>query len=205
MTSPFRCLGFISLDCGLPANSTYTEPTTGIVYESDAAFINSGEVHNISSDGVQNGLNQPLWSLRSFPEGIRHCYKLKVRTGTKYLIRARFRYGNYDGRRNTPEFDLHFGANFWDSVGFEGNFTVTKEIVHIVSSSDVQVCVVNVGTGIPFISALELRPLQDSVYETGSVSLVSFLRLDYGSTNNQSFRLVLNFDLSPSAAAFVEF
>lgn len=180
--------GFISLDCGLPANSTYTEPNTGIIYESDAAFINSGEIHNVSADNIKNGLKQPMWSLRSFPEGIRNCYKLKVRNGTKYLIRAAFWYGNYDGKRNSPGFDLYFGANFWDSVAFEGNFTVRKEIVHIVSSSDVQICVVNVGTGIPFISALELRPLKDSVYETGSLTLANFLRLDFGSLDNQTIR-----------------
>ncbi|XP_038902515.1 putative leucine-rich repeat receptor-like protein kinase At2g19210 isoform X2 [Benincasa hispida] len=180
--------GFISLDCGIPANSTYTEPNTGIIYESDAAFINSGEIHNVSTDNIKNGLKQPLWNLRNFPEGIRNCYKLKVRNGTKYLIRAAFRYGNYDGKRNPPEFDLYFGVNFWDSVTFLGDFTVRKEIVHIVSSSDVQICVVNVGTGIPFISALELRPLEDSVYETRSLTLASFVRLDLGSLDNETIR-----------------
>uniref|UniRef100_A0A9I9D4M7 non-specific serine/threonine protein kinase n=1 Tax=Cucumis melo TaxID=3656 RepID=A0A9I9D4M7_CUCME len=180
--------GFISLDCGLPANSTYTEPNTGIIYESDASFINSGEIHNVSADNINSGLKQPLWSLRSFPEGIRNCYKLKVRNGTKYLIRAVFRYGNYDGRRNLPEFNLYFGANFWDSVAFKGDFTVRKEIVHIVSSSDVQICVVNNGTGTPFISALELRPLEDTVYETGSLTVASFVRLDYGTLDNQTIR-----------------
>lgn len=109
------------------------------------------------------------------------------------MIRAAFWYGNYDGKRNSPGFDLYFGANFWDSVAFEGNFTVRKEIVHIVSSSDVQICVVNVGTGIPFISALELRPLKDSVYETGSLTLANFLRLDFGSLDNQTIRFLFQF------------
>ncbi|XP_022948347.1 putative leucine-rich repeat receptor-like protein kinase At2g19210 [Cucurbita moschata] len=180
--------GFISLDCGIPANSTYTEPNTGIIYESDAAFINSGEVHNISADIIQNGLGRQLWSLRSFPEGVRNCYKLKVRAGTKYLIRATFRYGNYDGRRNLPGFDLYLGANVWDSITFTEDLVVRKEIVHIVSSSDVQICVANVGTGIPFISALELRPLKDSIYQSGSLTLATFFRLDFGSLDNRTIR-----------------
>lgn len=128
--------------------------------------------------------------MRSFPEGIRNCYKLKVRNGTKYLIRAVFRYGNYDGRRTLPEFNLYFGANFWDSVAFVGDFTVRKEIVHIVSSNDVQICVVNNGTGTPFISALELRPLEDTAYDTGSLTVASFVRLDYGTLDNQTIRFL---------------
>lgn len=109
------------------------------------------------------------------------------------MIRAVFRYGNYDGRRNLPEFNLYFGANFWDSVAFKGDFTVRKEIVHIVSSSDVQICVVNNGTGTPFISALELRPLEDTVYETGSLTVASFVRLDYGTLDNQTIRFLFQF------------
>ncbi|PNX90409.1 leucine-rich repeat receptor-like protein kinase at2g19210-like protein, partial [Trifolium pratense] len=34
--------GFISLDCGLPENSTYSEKLTGINYISDAKFIDTG-------------------------------------------------------------------------------------------------------------------------------------------------------------------
>ncbi|KFK27499.1 hypothetical protein AALP_AA8G390800 [Arabis alpina] len=38
--------GFISLDCGLPANelSPYTEATTGLQFSSDATFIQSGKI-----------------------------------------------------------------------------------------------------------------------------------------------------------------
>ena len=44
----------------------------------------------------------------------------------------------------------------------------------------------NKGLGTPFISALELRPLNNSIYDTEfgtSASLVLFQRLDVGSTN----------------------
>ncbi|MED6159275.1 hypothetical protein PIB30_040819 [Stylosanthes scabra] len=34
--------GFISIDCGLPENSSYTEKNTGINYISDDSFIDSG-------------------------------------------------------------------------------------------------------------------------------------------------------------------
>uniref|UniRef100_A0A0A0LFV5 non-specific serine/threonine protein kinase n=1 Tax=Cucumis sativus TaxID=3659 RepID=A0A0A0LFV5_CUCSA len=60
--------------------------------------------------------------------------------------------------------------------------------MHIVSSNWVEVCLVNTGTGTPFISALELRPLPTFLYETRSESLTTFLRLDVGSATNLSYR-----------------
>ncbi|CAN6842294.1 unnamed protein product [Brassica oleracea] len=98
---------FINLDCGLhPAASPYTEPLTGITYTSDS---------NFTQGGGQSGRVEKFWEeaskafnvLRYFPEGIRNCYNLKVTSGTKYLIKAQFLYGNYDGLNDGPEFDLY--------------------------------------------------------------------------------------------------
>ncbi|XP_008447575.2 putative leucine-rich repeat receptor-like serine/threonine-protein kinase At2g19230 [Cucumis melo] len=181
--------GFISLDCGIPPNTSYTEQHTNINYESDAAFISTGTIHNISSVYLSNTLKQQLWSLRSFPNGVRNCYRLRVKSGTKYLIRASFLYGNYDDQNKLPGFDLYFGPNLWTSVTLDAkNTTEHLEIMHIVSSNWVEVCLVNTGTGTPFISALELRPLPIFLYETRSESLATFLRLDVGSATNLSYR-----------------
>ncbi|XP_038878219.1 putative leucine-rich repeat receptor-like protein kinase At2g19210 isoform X2 [Benincasa hispida] len=181
--------GFISLDCGIPPNSSYIEPNTNINYDSDAAFINSGTIHNISSVYVRSTLKQQLWSLRSFPEGVRNCYKVRVKSGTKYLIRASFLYGDYDSQKKIPGFDLYFGPNFWTSVKLDAmNTTEHLEIMHIVSSNWVELCLINTGAGTPFISALELRPLPNFLYETRSESLATFLRLDVGSATNLSYR-----------------
>ncbi|KAL0554166.1 hypothetical protein IC582_008083 [Cucumis melo] len=180
--------GFISLDCGIPPNTSYTEQHTNINYESDAAFISTGTIHNISSVYLSNTLKQQLWSLRSFPNGVRNCYRLRVKSGTKYLIRASFLYGNYDDQNKLPGFDLYFGPNLWTSVTLDAkNTTEHLEIMHIVSSNWVEVCLVNTGTGTPFISALELRPLPIFLYETRSESLATFLRLDVGSATNLSY------------------
>ncbi|XWS18924.1 hypothetical protein CRYUN_Cryun32bG0086700 [Craigia yunnanensis] len=40
--------GFISIDCGISAASTYNDATTGIKYISDATFIDSGVSKSIS-------------------------------------------------------------------------------------------------------------------------------------------------------------
>ncbi|KAA0050875.1 putative leucine-rich repeat receptor-like protein kinase [Cucumis melo var. makuwa] len=184
--------GFISLDCGIPPNTSYTEQHTNINYESDAAFISTGTIHNISSVYLSNTLKQQLWSLRSFPNGVRNCYRVRVKSGTKYLIRASFLYGNYDDQNKLPGFDLYFGPNLWTSVTLDAkNTTEHLEIMHIVSSNWVEVCLVNTGTGTPFISALELRPLPIFLYETRSESLATFLRLDVGSATNLSYRNIV--------------
>lgn len=89
--------GFISLDCGLPANepSPYSESKTGLRFSSDSKFIQTGEIGRIQTN-LENPL-KPYTTLRYFPEGTRNCYNLPVDKGRKYLIKAWFRYGNYDG------------------------------------------------------------------------------------------------------------
>ncbi|KAK9922733.1 hypothetical protein M0R45_031182 [Rubus argutus] len=89
--------GFISIDCGLLETSNYTDEKTGINFISDATFIDSGETKLIQPSD-QLFTEKTYWSLRSFPEGIRNCYQINVTFGTKYLIRASFYYGNYDGK-----------------------------------------------------------------------------------------------------------
>ncbi|KAJ7963118.1 Receptor-like protein kinase [Quillaja saponaria] len=42
--------GFISIDCGLPKNSSYIEPTSGISYISDATFIDTGVSKSLSAE-----------------------------------------------------------------------------------------------------------------------------------------------------------
>ncbi|XP_062010114.1 probable LRR receptor-like serine/threonine-protein kinase At1g05700 [Rosa rugosa] len=142
---------FISIDCGIAVNFSYTDMNTGIKYISDARFIDTGESKSVWPN-QRNNYTQPYWNLRRFPEGTRNCYKINVTSGMKYLIRAGFFYGNYYGDNKLPVFELHLGANSWDNaLGY-----------------------------IPFISAIELRPLPNETYQTqtGSLELVS--RYDTG-------------------------
>ncbi|WJX92016.1 hypothetical protein P8452_73716 [Trifolium repens] len=106
--------GFISIDCGQHENSSYYAYGTGIHYISDAKLIDSGLSKIIVP--TENIIQQQLNYVRSFPNGVRNCYRINVTSGTKYLIRATFYYGNYDGLNDPPQFDLTFGANMWDTV-----------------------------------------------------------------------------------------
>ncbi|XP_022714524.1 LRR receptor-like serine/threonine-protein kinase IOS1 [Durio zibethinus] len=180
--------GFISLDCGLPDNTTYIESTTGINYISDAAYIQTGIGKSILPE-FQTGLPRQTWHLRSFPKGDRNCYNLSLRKGDEYLIRATFVYGNYDEMNKPPKFDFHLGPNLWTSVTIQNaSVVISMEIIHVIQSNRLFVCLVNTGNGIPFVSALELRLLNNATYRTQIGSLQLFTRLDVCSTTGSTFR-----------------
>ncbi|XP_010549091.1 PREDICTED: probable LRR receptor-like serine/threonine-protein kinase At1g51810 [Tarenaya hassleriana] len=168
--------GFLTLICGMtPENYTYTDPTTNVTVISDAAFIDSGESRTTTQATF----------LRSFPRGRRNCYDLDVTRGRKYMVGAKFLYGNYDNRNEKPTFDLHIGPNKWDTVDMEEtgvSVARSKQIVHVSTSNVLQVCLVKTGTTTPFISSLQLRPLSNDVYDTDSpnVSLVTLNRFHFG-------------------------
>ncbi|XP_045808233.1 probable LRR receptor-like serine/threonine-protein kinase At1g05700 [Trifolium pratense] len=180
--------GFISLDCGLPENSTYSEKLTGINYISDAKFTDTGV--SIRVQGNITG-KQQLDYVRSFPNGVKNCYRINVTNGSKYLIRASFYYGNYDDLNDPPQFDITFGANVWDTVKFNNiSLTTVREIIYTPSKDYIQTCLVNTGKGTPFISAIELRPLNKQAYVSYSdKSVLSiFFRFDVGSITNLEYR-----------------
>ncbi|XP_021829652.1 LRR receptor-like serine/threonine-protein kinase IOS1 [Prunus avium] len=179
--------GFISIDCGLEQSPGYTERITGIYYISDSSLTDTGDSKSISLD-YRDQFTRPFWFLRSFPRGTRNCYSISLTGGAKYLIRASFVYGNYDSQKgNLPEFELHLGATLWDSVAFSNASSITiKELLHTPAQNHIHICLVNIGTGVPFISAIELRPLPTASYPTQmpKQSLALLLRYDVGQTAN---------------------
>ena len=98
-------------------------------------------------------------------------------------------YGNYDSKNQLPEFKLYLGVNECDSVKFNNSYDIVrKEIIHVLRTDHIHICLVNTGFGSPFISALELRLLSNSIYTTQSGSLMLFRRLNIGSTRSQTIR-----------------
>ncbi|XVF86742.1 hypothetical protein PTKIN_Ptkin18bG0066800 [Pterospermum kingtungense] len=181
---------FISLDCGLPEGLSYSDSSTGINYTSDMPYIQTGISHRVP--GFNSGIQQQaLEYVRSFPEGDRNCYMLNLTRGDKYLVRASFMYGNYDAKNEAPQFDLNFGTDLWATMVFQNESAViVKEIIHVLQSNYLHICLVNIGKGIPFMSALELRLLPNFTYYTQSAteSLELLLRNDFGSTSHSTFR-----------------
>ncbi|KAG8086153.1 hypothetical protein GUJ93_ZPchr0010g8644 [Zizania palustris] len=181
--------GFVSIDCGLPEKSSYVDDATKLEFTSDAVFTDSGTNHNVSAEyaTASTTADKTFYNLRSFPGGgggARNCYTLpSVVPGSKYLVRAKFMYGNYDGLNKPPAFDLHLGVNFWQTVAVpSADWLGIAEVIAVVPDESVQVCLVNTGTGTPFISGLELRPLTSSLYQHANATqgLVLLDRRNFG-------------------------
>ncbi|KAJ4717980.1 Receptor-like protein kinase [Melia azedarach] len=139
----------------------------------------------------QTNKQQQMWHVRSFPDGIRNCYRFNLTKGSRYLIRATFMYGNYDAKDTVPGFDLYIGPNKWGSVSLRNNasFVSIWEVIYTIPSNFLHFCLVNTGSGTPFINALELRPLfKNTTYITKSGSLNLFTRLDFASLTNLTVR-----------------
>ncbi|TVU49680.1 hypothetical protein EJB05_01006, partial [Eragrostis curvula] len=168
--------GFISIDCGIAADRTYSDQSTsGLRYVSDAGFTDAGLNGVVGPPYDQPDMAERYRTVRYFPgDGAapRSCYTLRpVTPGGKYLVRAAFYYGNYDGLNRPPVFDLHIGVNSWATVNVTaaGDRYILEAVV--VSPDDfLQVCLVNTGLGTPFVSGLDLRPLRWTMYPEATVN-----------------------------------
>lgn len=151
-------------------------------YQTDTGFISAGVNSQISSEFINSSLNMKLRTLRYFPEGEQNCYTLKPEQGrsNNYLIRAVFMYGNYDGKNQTPVFQLYLGVNSWTTVKYS---YVVHEIIYAPLTDAIQVCLVNKNNGTPYISALEVRQLDNSLYQSGNGALALTSRINLGGLN----------------------
>ena len=101
--------GFINIDCGYTGGSSYVDSSTGLTYTDDSQFIDTGKNYLAAS----NTYSRQYGTLRSFPNSTRNCYKiLPIQSGGKYLIRAEFYYGNYDGQSSPP----HLRSSRWGQL-----------------------------------------------------------------------------------------
>ncbi|XP_022724425.1 probable LRR receptor-like serine/threonine-protein kinase At2g28960 isoform X2 [Durio zibethinus] len=178
--------GFISIDCGV--EDDYFDDATGIFFKSDKDFISSGENHETLLEFYfnNNQFGKRYKTLRSFPQGRKNCYTLKLEQAknNSYRIRASFSYGNFDGKNQAPKFDLYIGVNYWTTVEF--NFTSRfYEVIHVFPADTEYVCLVNTGSGTPLISSLEIRPSNYSTSGTGSSALINMGIYDLGSDAGQ--------------------
>ncbi|GKV01943.1 hypothetical protein SLEP1_g14449 [Rubroshorea leprosula] len=175
--------GFISIDCG--AAEDYLDEESGIYYKSDSGFITTGENKEVQPEYAASHpqFGRMLKNLRSFPQGRKNCYNLKPEQGkdNHYLIRIYNQYGNYDARNQAPKYDLYIGVNYLLTIDLrdavastwyftEGMFFSTVDTIHV--------CLVNTGSGVPVISGLELRVIDNAIYQTDSNVYASLGRFD---------------------------
>ncbi|XP_065638467.1 senescence-induced receptor-like serine/threonine-protein kinase [Quercus suber] len=179
--------GFISIDCG--ATKDYADEGTGIFYRSDTDFIDTGTNSNISPEDQYSNhdYGRQIANLRSFPQGKKNCYTLKPEQGknSNYLINFIFYYGNYDNKNKTPRFDVYVGVDFVYTLELDPDEAETArlfDVIHVPTSDIIYICFINTGSGIPFISALELRPSDKSLYPFNFGKLKNGWRYDLGTT-----------------------
>ncbi|CAL9038506.1 unnamed protein product [Musa banksii] len=153
--------GFLSLDCG--GTDNYTDEI-GLEWTADNQ-ITFGQTASISVPGEKR---RQYMKVRYFPaDSKKYCYMLSMKVRTRYLIRATFLYGNFDRSNVYPKFDISLGATYWSTIVIsDANTIEVQEVVMLASSPTVSVCLSNATTGQPFISTLELRQFNGSLYYT---------------------------------------
>ncbi|KAJ4771483.1 Leucine-rich repeat protein kinase family protein [Rhynchospora pubera] len=186
-------LGFINIDCGLPNPSIVDNDNAGgnFKFLSDEQFIDTGINKQISSQYSPKDISNLYFTVRSFPNGTRNCYTLRSLTvGNKYLVKGAFFYGNYDNLNRPPIFDIYLGVNYWDTVNSSVLTSYYPEIIATATADDLQVCLINTGIGTPYISWLQLKELETSMYPTvnSSQSLVYVSRFNLGASNHRIIR-----------------
>ncbi|XWS59725.1 hypothetical protein CRYUN_Cryun08bG0146600 [Craigia yunnanensis] len=132
-------------------------------------------------------------TLRHFPaDSKKYCYKLNVLSRTRYLVRATFLYGNFDNNNVYPKFDISLGATHWSTIVISDANTMEKaELIFLATSPTISVCLSNATTGQPFISTLELRQFNGSIYLTPheeSFYLSVSARINFGADNEAPVR-----------------
>ena len=159
---------------------------TGLSYKSDKGFVDTGTNNVISPEHYSSDtlFKRLLINVRSFPQGTKNCYTLKPEQGknSNYFIRAFFYYGNYDDKGDVPKFDIYVGVNHWTTVEDYTRFIFS--MIYVPTSDIIYVCLINTGSGIPFISALELRPWDKSIYPFDFGVLQNGRRFNLGTSSN---------------------
>ncbi|XP_042413738.1 probable LRR receptor-like serine/threonine-protein kinase At1g05700 isoform X1 [Zingiber officinale] len=183
--------GFISIDCGIEDGSSYDDPITNLNYVSDSPYIDTGINANVSAAYATSAMElqeRRFLNVRSFPNNNRNCYDITgVAMGSKYLLRATFMYGNYDGRNSRSiVFDLYLGVNLWKTINVtDPAATIRTEALAVALGESFSVCLLNTGKGTPFVSGMDVRPLKDGVYPglNATLSAVVHNRLNMGPTS----------------------
>ncbi|XP_077214328.1 uncharacterized protein At1g24485-like [Tasmannia lanceolata] len=171
---------FSSLDCGATESSV---DGNGIPWLSDVGYIQNGEIRVVPNAG---SVSLVMSTLRVFSTRKKNCYLFTVDTGDQLLVRASFYYGNYDKKSSPPTFDLQFDANHWATVVTSIDQVVVYEVIYIANGTEISVCVAQtLPNQLPFISAIEVRSLDSSMYNQVDANYALFQRsrVAFGATS----------------------
>ncbi|KAJ8548323.1 hypothetical protein K7X08_030792 [Anisodus acutangulus] len=179
---------FVSIDCGSASN--YTDPSTGLAWTSDAGIMGHGKPVVVVNSNVNS---QRYQRRRDFPaDNKKYCYTLNTKERRRYLVRATFLYGSPAAEGTYPKFQLYLDATKWGTITIsESSRIYVKEMIIRAPSNSIDVCLCCTTTESPFISTLELRPLNLSMYATDyedNFYLKVAARVDFGAQSNEPIR-----------------
>ncbi|XP_054806088.1 probable LRR receptor-like serine/threonine-protein kinase At1g67720 isoform X2 [Prosopis cineraria] len=179
---------FISIDCGGSGN--YTDKSTGLAWISDYGIMNHGTPVEVEGP---NGNRIQYQKRRDFPiDNRKYCYTLNTEERRRYLVRATFQYGNLKSGDTYPQFQLYLDATKWATVSiYDASRIYVKEMIIRAPSNSIDVCMCCATTGSPFISTLELRPLNQSMYATDfedDFFLKVAARINFGASSEDAIR-----------------
>ncbi|MED6207136.1 hypothetical protein PIB30_033052 [Stylosanthes scabra] len=180
---------FVSIDCG--GTSYYNDSTTGLPWIPDSEIMKHGKAVEVQSPNGEVPLQYK--TRRDFPiDSRKYCYTLKTEERRRYLVRASFQYGNLEDGDTYPQFLLFLDATKWATVSiYDASRVYVKEMIFRAPSDSVDVCMCCATTGSPFISTLELRPLNVSMYATDfedDFFLKVAARINFGATSEDAVR-----------------
>ncbi|KAK0574985.1 hypothetical protein LWI29_032107 [Acer saccharum] len=142
-----------------------------------------------------NGDRMQYRKRRDFPidSSKKYCYTLSTKERRRYIVRATFQYGNLGSDQDTyPKFKLYLDATLWSTVTvLDGSRVYVKEMIIRAPSNSIDVCICCATTGTPFISTLELRPLNLSMYATDfedNFFLKVAARINFGAPSKDAIR-----------------
>ncbi|KAK6913902.1 Malectin-like domain [Dillenia turbinata] len=167
LTIFFSCFLFSAtlINCG----ATVDTEIDGYLWSPDTEFTSTGTPKTLTTPNVL-----PLLStVRSFPISNRKsCYTVPVYRYGKYLIRTTYFYGGINGQHSPPVFDQIVDGTIWSMVNTtedysKGNYSY-YEGVFVAQGKYMSICVASNSytDSNPFMSALELVLMTDSVYNS---------------------------------------
>ncbi|XP_058195595.1 probable LRR receptor-like serine/threonine-protein kinase At1g67720 [Rhododendron vialii] len=180
---------FISIDCG--GTSNYTDQHTRLEWVSDTGIMSQGKPLQVENP---NGDLQPQYKIRrDFPvDNKKYCYTLSTEERRRYLVRATFLYGTSANEDTYPKFLLYLDATKWATVAVQDASRVyVKEMIIRAPSDSIDVCLCCATTGSPFISTIELRSLNLSMYATDfedGFYLKVAARVNFGAASKEAVR-----------------
>ncbi|CAM6093582.1 unnamed protein product [Calypogeia fissa] len=186
LTTSYPQKGFLSIDCG--SNRTTYKDNLGLTWITDngnymktGISVEQSYVNFTLLNASAGAGNQALQSYRYFPERLnKYCYELETVPNASFLIRASFYLNEFELQKRLPfQFVTYINATEWFTLtvgeGSQSDMFVAQEAIFYAPRALMYFCMVPV-IGVPFISSLELRQLEPTMYAY-SGSRLQFLSL----------------------------